>query len=133
MKRHILCINNGSSSIKFALYATGDGEETTLGSGAVERIGQSAGRICLQREGQGRVDRTDRFPDQRSRIDADFLQHIREYLRFAPLASASGDCRRRGPPDGLARHPPGGLLRHRLSSDRPGSGQPPAPAAQSLA
>ncbi len=120
MKRHILCINSGSSSIKFALYATGDGGETALGSGAVERIGQSAGRIWLQREGQGRVDRTDRFPDQRGalqailealqeagcvapdgvghrvvsggprylehcRIDADFLQHIREYLRFAPL------------------------------------------------
>ena len=120
MKRHILCINSGSSSIKFALYATGDGEETALGSGAVERIGQSAGRIWLRREGQGRVDRTDRFPDQRGalqailealqeagcvapdgvghrvvsggprylehcRIDADFLQHIREYLRFAPL------------------------------------------------
>ncbi len=120
MKRHILCINSGSSSIKFALYAMGDGEETALGSGAVERIGQSAGRIWLQREGQVRVDRTNRFPDQRGalqailetlqeagcvapdgvghrvvsggprylehcRIDADFLQHIREYLRFAPL------------------------------------------------
>ncbi len=120
MKRHILCINSGSSSIKFALYATGDGGETALGSGAVERIGQSAGRIWLRREGQGRADRTDRFPDQRGalqailealqeagcvtpdgvghrvvsggprylehcRIDADFLQHIREYLRFAPL------------------------------------------------
>jgi acetate kinase len=120
MKRQILCINSGSSSIKFALYAMGEGEESALGSGAVERIGQSAGRIWLQREGQARVDRTDRFPDQRSalqailgalqetgcvvpdgvghrvvsggprylehcRIDADFLQHIREYLRFAPL------------------------------------------------
>lgn len=120
MKRHILCINSGSSSIKFALYAAGDGEEAALASGAVERIGQSAGRIWLQRDGQGRIDRADRFPDQRGalqailealqeagcvapdgvghrvvsggprylehcRIDADFLQHIREYLRFAPL------------------------------------------------
>lgn len=47
MKRHILCINSGSSSIKFALYRMGPAEEL-LAEGAVERIGISGGRLWLK-------------------------------------------------------------------------------------
>jgi acetate kinase len=35
----VLCLNSGSSSLKFALYQLGDDEEVLLAAGAVERIG----------------------------------------------------------------------------------------------
>src|SRR5258708_32006802 len=40
--RVILCLNSGSSSLKFALYRIADGEEILLAQGAVERDAQSA-------------------------------------------------------------------------------------------
>ncbi len=40
--RVILCLNAGSSSLKFALYQITDGSETTLAQGAVEHDGQRA-------------------------------------------------------------------------------------------
>ena len=42
MKHLILCINSGSSSMKFALYGLGDSEEL-VAEGAVERIGAAGG------------------------------------------------------------------------------------------
>jgi acetate kinase len=47
--RHILCLNSGSSSIKFAFFALGAAGEEKLAEGAAERIGQSVGRLWLQR------------------------------------------------------------------------------------
>jgi acetate kinase len=38
----ILCVNAGSSSLKFALYQIGDGKEIALAQGAVERSGRDA-------------------------------------------------------------------------------------------
>jgi hypothetical protein len=35
----ILCLNSGSSSLKFALYSLGEGKEVRLAHGAAERIG----------------------------------------------------------------------------------------------
>src|SRR5689334_6611616 len=47
--RHvILCLNSGSSSLKFALYCIGDAEELRLARGAVERIGLSGGYLWMQ-------------------------------------------------------------------------------------
>lgn len=63
-KHVILCLNSGSSSLKFALYRIGDGEETRLARGAVERIGLSGGRLWIR--GKDDVERADiqgDFPD----------------------------------------------------------------------
>jgi acetate kinase len=43
----VLCLNSGSSSLKFAVYQVGR-EELRLASGAVERIGGSDGRLWLR-------------------------------------------------------------------------------------
>jgi acetate kinase len=47
-KQVILCLNSGSSSLKFALYCLGDAEELRLARGAVERIGLSGGYLWMQ-------------------------------------------------------------------------------------
>jgi acetate kinase len=62
----ILCINAGSSSLKFAVYRMGGGAgsaEVRLFSGEVERIGLGDGRLWL-RDDQGRtlLDRAGQFP-----------------------------------------------------------------------
>jgi acetate kinase len=44
----VLCLNSGSSSLKFALYRLGDGEEVRLAQGAVERIGLPDGHVWLR-------------------------------------------------------------------------------------
>src|SRR5690349_3540976 len=44
----ILCVNCGSSSLKFALYCLGDVEETLIVHGAVERIGLPGGRLWIK-------------------------------------------------------------------------------------
>ena len=55
--RHILCVNSGSSSIKFAVFALGAAGEEKLAEGAAERIGQSIGRLWLQRGQDPIIDR----------------------------------------------------------------------------
>ena len=44
----ILCLNSGSSSLKFALYDLGEGEEVRLAHGAVERIGLAGGHLWIR-------------------------------------------------------------------------------------
>jgi acetate kinase len=44
---HILCLNSGSSSLKFALFRIGEKEEALLARGEAERIGISQGRFWL--------------------------------------------------------------------------------------
>jgi acetate kinase len=46
-KHVILCLNSGSSSLKFALYHLGEEEEERLAHGAVERIGLAGGHLWL--------------------------------------------------------------------------------------
>jgi acetate kinase len=49
MQQHvILCLNSGSSSLKFALYRVGDHEEVRLALGAAERIGLPGGRLWVE-------------------------------------------------------------------------------------
>ena len=43
----ILCLNSGSSSLKFALYEMGAKEEALLAAGAVERIGLQGGHLWI--------------------------------------------------------------------------------------
>jgi acetate kinase len=45
--RVILCLNSGSSSLKFALYRIGDREEILLAQGAVERNGAQSARLWI--------------------------------------------------------------------------------------
>ena len=54
--RVILCLNAGSSSLKFALYQITDGSETALAQGAVERDGQCA-RLWIH-SAQQRIERS---------------------------------------------------------------------------
>jgi acetate kinase len=44
----ILCLNSGSSSLKFALYRLGEVEEVRLAHGAVERIGLAGGQLWIK-------------------------------------------------------------------------------------
>jgi acetate kinase len=44
----ILCLNSGSSSLKFALCQYDDAREFLFAKGAVERIGLSEGRVWLR-------------------------------------------------------------------------------------
>ncbi|WP_455281862.1 acetate/propionate family kinase [[Eubacterium] cellulosolvens] len=46
--RHILCLNSGSSSLKFALYQMGKNEETLLAKGEVKGIGLEDGSLQIQ-------------------------------------------------------------------------------------
>lgn len=46
--RHILCLNSGSSSLKFALYRVAKDDEALLARGAVERIGLDDGRLWFK-------------------------------------------------------------------------------------
>ncbi|MCR5220474.1 MAG: acetate/propionate family kinase [bacterium] len=68
--KNILCINSGSSSIKFAMYSLGD-EERLIARGAVERIGMSGGWLWLK-DGQGdkQMDRIQDFPNHGAAVKA---------------------------------------------------------------
>lgn len=71
--RHILCLNSGSSSIKFAIFALGAGGEEKLAEGAAERIGQRAGRVWLrQGETTPAIDRQLALPRQQEALKAVF-------------------------------------------------------------
>jgi acetate kinase len=49
LSRHvILCLNSGSSSLKFAVYRLGDADELRLAFGAVENIGLPGGRLWIR-------------------------------------------------------------------------------------
>ena len=82
----ILCLNSGSSSLKFALYCLGEGEETLLARGAVERIGFSGGHLWIKGK------------------DNDELVHVhRDYPDFTASAEGiSAAARRLGFPSPVA-------------------------------
>ena len=45
---HILCLNSGSSSLKFAVYRCDNGDDIEVARGAVEGIAQEHGRLWIQ-------------------------------------------------------------------------------------
>jgi len=67
----ILCLNSGSSSLKFALYQIGPEKEVLLMRGLADRIGQAGGRFCA-RDGENRVAANDeiRFDNHASACQA---------------------------------------------------------------
>ncbi|NLC70015.1 MAG: acetate/propionate family kinase [Desulfuromonadaceae bacterium] len=81
MEKHILCLNSGSSSIKFALYRLGTGEELVV-KGAIERIGMAGSWLWIQ-DGTGRrvTDRIQDFPTHGAAVKA-LLHDIMEENRL---------------------------------------------------
>jgi acetate kinase len=60
----ILCINSGSSSLKFALYYLKESEELRIAHGAVEGIGLSAGQLWIRsKDNEVLVDLRREFPE----------------------------------------------------------------------
>ena len=84
MSKHILCINSGSSSIKFALYRLAPVEKL-LAKGAVERIGMPGGWLWLE-DGNGRhlASRHGDFSDHRQAIKATVALAVDDYRLPAP-------------------------------------------------
>ena len=84
MKHHILCINSGSSSMKFAMYLL-DTTEKLIAEGAVERIGLSGGWLWLK-DGQGKrlVDSHSDFSDHKEAVKAMFTTAMEEQHLPAP-------------------------------------------------
>ena len=72
MKHHILCINSGSSSMKFAMYLL-DTTEKLIAEGAVERIGLPGGWLWLK-DGEGKrlIDNHADFADHKEAVKAMF-------------------------------------------------------------
>jgi acetate kinase len=69
----VLCLNAGSSSVKFALYRIGEGDETLLARGAVERIGLEGSGLWLKDIGNGtRSESEGRFKDHADAVRAAF-------------------------------------------------------------
>jgi acetate kinase len=67
----ILCVNSGSSSLKFALYCLGEFEETRIAEGAVEGIGLPAGRLWIRDKGNDAlIDVRREFPDHVAAAEA---------------------------------------------------------------
>lgn len=72
MEQAILCLNGGSSSLKFAVYRMDKGAEERVFSGAVEAIGTANGRAWL-RSSQGQVsEESGAFPDHAAAVKAMF-------------------------------------------------------------
>ena len=95
--RHILCLNSGSSSIKFAVFALGAAGEKKRAEGAAERIGQSVGRLWLRWGEEQAIDRQLALPQQQDALKA----------VFAALAEA-----RCATPDGVGHRIVSGGPRH---------------------
>lgn len=84
VKHTILCINCGSSSIKFALYLVGE-TEALMAEGAVERIGLSGGWLWLKDDqGKRLVDSHANFADHKEAVKAMFTTAIEEQHFPAP-------------------------------------------------
>ncbi|MGH7924322.1 MAG: acetate/propionate family kinase [Candidatus Binatus sp.] len=82
--RHILCVNVGSSSCKFALYSASGGAESVVAEGAADRIGASGGKIIV-RDANGRsIAESDR-EFARPRVAVDALSDEFERLKLPRL------------------------------------------------
>lgn len=114
MKHHILCINSGSSSMKFALYRMEVSEEL-IAEGAVERIGLPGGWLWLKdAQGNRLADRHDDFPGQREAVRAMFS--VAMEVHGLPGPDGVGHRLVHGGPDHVAPEKVTPELMHRLRS-----------------
>ena len=72
MKKTILCLNGGSSSLKFAVYRFSDAAEKKIFSGAVEAIGEDSGRAWLRSGDKALQEVSGKFPDHTTAIETMF-------------------------------------------------------------
>jgi len=63
MEKTILCLNGGSSSLKYAVYGISDAEEERVFSGAIEAIGAEGGRAWLRAGDKALSDQSGTFPN----------------------------------------------------------------------
>jgi acetate kinase len=69
----ILCMNSGSSSLKFTLYQLGEAAETALAEGAVECISMPGGSLWIRATTTDtRVDESSDFPDHQAAVHSAF-------------------------------------------------------------
>jgi acetate kinase len=73
MEQTILCLNGGSSSLKFAVYRLNGAAEERIFSGAVEAIGESIGKAWLRNGDTALREVTGRFPDHTAAINKMFV------------------------------------------------------------
>jgi acetate kinase len=87
-KEHvILCINSGSSSLKFALYCLGEVEERRIAHGAVEGISLPDGQLWIRDEdNHALADSRREFPGHVAAAEA--VSEAARNLRFPPPAAA---------------------------------------------
>ena len=85
-QRNILCLNSGSSSLKFALFAISDSIEERLAFGAVENIGSNA-RLWLRTGEKTLLDKHDKLSTAHECIVAIFSALDHSQL---PRPSAAG-------------------------------------------
>jgi acetate kinase len=82
MENIILCVNAGSSSLKFALYAISESDEKKLAEGAIEGIGQLTARLRVRNsQKQLLEDRQATFANAHETIEALFAAVERPELR----------------------------------------------------
>src|SRR5215469_2541377 len=70
-QRIVLCLNSGSSSLKFALFSVSKSSEKRLASGAIENIGPEA-RLWLRSSDQTLIDKQESLGDAHQSIAAIF-------------------------------------------------------------
>ena len=69
----ILCMNSGSSSLKFSLYDLSESVERLLAEGSVERIGLKDGRVSIRASGEDEsVEHKGEFPDHKTAVTSSF-------------------------------------------------------------
>ena len=72
MEPAILCLNGGSSSLKFAVYRISGAAEKLIFSGAIEAIGAAGGKIWLRAGDKTLSEKSTSFPDHAEAIKAMF-------------------------------------------------------------
>jgi acetate kinase len=106
----ILCINSGSSSLKFALYRVGEVEQTRIAQGAVEGIGLPSGQLWIRdKDNQVLVDIRRDFPEHVAAAQA--VSEAARNLGFPPPAAAGHRIVHGGPRYSTAERINASLLR----------------------
>ena len=72
MEQTILCLNGGSSSLKFAVYQLSGAAEERIFSGAVEAIGEKSGKAWLRSGEKSLQQENGKFPDHAAAIKTMF-------------------------------------------------------------
>lgn len=72
MERMVLSLNGGSSSLKFAVYRLSDATEDQIFSGAVEAIGEAAGKTWLRAGGEVLSEESGRVSDHTAAVKTMF-------------------------------------------------------------